>query len=662
MLKMESMQLNKIGYNQGSFPRSLRVIGALLALVAAPIAGQGRSVSDWQPADAPLITEWGEEVTPENAWTEYPRPQLVRDNWTCLNGLWEYTITDKAAIPGNWNGEILVPFPVEAPLSGVARNLEPEEFLWYKRQIEVKTEGNERVLLHFGAVDYSASVFLNGVRVGDHKGGYTPFTMDITEYLEDQNNELLVKVRDATGEYQLKGKQSLEPRGIWYNRCSGIWQTVWLESVPVRRIEDVTYASDLENGTIMVACEATGPEADGEKVKVTLYDGDTKVAEAEGESPVELKLDEPRPWSPTDPHLYDVTVALLESEGDSLDTVKSYVGMRTIGEERDRAGKLRFTLNGKPLFLYGPLDQGWWPGGLLTPPSDEASLWELKYLKESGFNMVRKHVKVEPSRYYYHCDRLGIIVWQDHVNAGEGGRLKPRSVSPEWIRLGTGAEDAVWPQPAHEQWVAEYGEMVDLLEAHPCIGIWTAFNEAWGQHRSREVVRMATEEDSSRLVCLASGGNFWEGGDVVAQHDYPGPSFPLKDDRFTDYVKMVGEMGGYAYPMEGHTWHEGNNWGYGMKSRNLHELKHRYSKAFHGLLSLRRHGVSGGVYTQTSDVFSEINGLLTFDRIPKLDAGWLSEINAPITREGLRGSRSRSERGRRRPDSNRTGTGGARSE
>ena len=576
----------------------------------------------WKPVEGGMFTRWGRELDAGKVWQEYPRPQMERENWTNLNGLWSYAITPKdAPKPASWDGEILVPFAPEAALSGVGRMIEPNQNLWYKRVI--KGGGKDRTLLHFEAVDYQTTVWVNGKEVGAHTGGHTPFSFDISAALNDGENELVVRVYDATEGFQLHGKQKLRQGGIWYTRVSGIWQTVWMEQVPERFIRDLDYACDIKSGSVMVTPKLSGNALADEKLRVTASFAGSKVAESTGTSAVALKIPGAKLWSPEQPNLYDIRVELL-SGGKVVDAVKSYTALREFGKARDANGNLRFTLNGKPVFHWGPLDQGWWPDGLLTPPSDAAMCSDIDFLKSAGFNMIRKHIKVEPRRYYAHCDRVGMLMWQDQVSMGYGPDTQPKGSNPPWTRMAPDPVDGTWPDEAHRQFVAEYKAMVEHLRDYPCIAVWNPFNEAWGQHRTMEVGAMAAACDRTRPVNIASGGNFWPTGDIADEHAYPDPAFPLGDKRFGDYVKVVGEFGGHGWPVEGHLWKKDNaNWGYGGLPKSIDEWKQRFARSISVLSGLRKHGISAGVYTQTTDVEVEINGLLTYDREQKVDPAWI---------------------------------------
>ncbi|WP_153558329.1 glycoside hydrolase family 2 protein [Roseimaritima sediminicola] len=593
-----------------------------------------------RPFISDLITEWGESVTPENAWTEYPRPQLKRDNWTNLNGLWDYAITarDQQEAPQNWDGQILVPFSLESKLGGVQRLLDPTETLWYRRTFTAPKSPEQRTILNFEAVDYRCEAFVNGRSVGSHTGGNTPFAFDITDALEEGENRLIVRVDDDTEEYQLRGKQTLNPRGIWYTQVSGIWQTVWLEQVPKVHARHVIIHTWLD-GTVHVRVDAAGAEAAGAeaagaeasnlKLQAVVRHGDEEVVRATGTgTELTLRVPDPQLWSPDSPTLYDLQLRV----GD--DAVQSYFGIREVGKVQDADGHWRFTLNGQPIFHWGPLDQGWWPDGLLTPPSDEGMLFDIQWLKQAGFNMIRKHIKVEPRRYYYHCDRLGMMVWQDQVSGGES-RQKGW---PEWTRLRPNPVDAVWPAEQHEQFMAELEEMIHHLESHPSIVVWVPFNEAWGQHQTVEVGKWTEQRDPSRLVNIASGGNFWPVGDIVDHHQYPHPGFPFDlnhNGRFDDYIKVIGEFGGHGYPVREHLWDaDRRNWGYGDLPQTEAEYKQRYVQSLEMIHELQSRGIAAGVYTQTTDVEGEINGLMTYDRkVIKIPAKELATLHQRLFAE-----------------------------
>ncbi|MEM7315326.1 MAG: sugar-binding domain-containing protein, partial [Planctomycetota bacterium] len=580
-----------------------------------------------KPFQSELITKWGAEVNQRNAWTDNPRPQMTRGAWTILNGKWDYAVTpiEQRETPQTWDGKILVPYCLESKLGGVQRLLDASEALWYRLKFET-TEINpsKRTLLNFEAVDYRCQAWVNGKSAGKHQGGNTPFSFDVTDAIKQGTNEIIVRVEDETEGWQLRGKQVLNARGIWYTQVSGIWQTVWMETVPATYIEDLKIYTDAASGSITARVIASGRRLGGTSVRVKVKDGNQTVAEkSEPEDQVTLTVQNAKLWSPDSPHLYDIEVTLLDADGKEIDQVNSYAGIRSVGKIKDAAGHWRFTLNGKQVFHWGPLDQGWWPDGLLTPPSDEAMMFDIRWLKKAGFNMIRKHIKVEPRRYYYHCDRLGMMVWQDHVSGG---------LKPKWTRLAENPTDAEWPNREHFQFMLELERMISSLENHPSIVCWVPYNEAWGQHRTVEVGKWIVKRDRSRLVNIASGGNFWPIGDVVDAHSYPNPVFPFeqgKDGRFKDFIKVMGEFGGHGYPVKDHLWDEDRrNWGYGGLPENEAEYKDRYVTSLKMLSDLRKRGIAGGVYTQTTDVEGEVNGLMTYDRkVIKISADELAKLH-----------------------------------
>jgi beta-galactosidase/beta-glucuronidase len=600
----------------------MKYLLAISLLAVTPV------LADWQPVKGKMMTEWGTKLTATTAWQEYPRPQLQRPDWSNLNGLWTYAVAGKETTPpAKWDGQILVPFCPESALSGVGRLIEPQETLWYKRPLPDPVAG-KRCLLNFEAIDYTASAWVNGQLVGTHTGGFTPFTFDITPALKPSGNELMVRVDDATEGYQLHGKQRLKNDGIWYTRVTGIWQTVWLENVSPRSIQDLHYSCDIKTGRLSVEPKLTGPPLEGEKLRVRASFHGEQVAAAEGPTSLTLTLPNSKLWSPATPHLYDLEVELLDATGKIVDTVKSYTALREFGKAKDAAGHWRFTLNGQSLFHWGPLDQGWWPDGLLTPPSEGAMISDIDFLKSAGFNMIRKHIKVEPRRYYAHCDRVGMLVWQDQVSMGYGPGTGPKDSNPPWTQISPAPQDGTWPEAAHQQYLTEYKRMVDHLREVPCIAVWSPFNEAWGQHRSLEIGKMAVDYDKTRAVNIASGGNFWPVGDIADEHRYPDPAYPFEDSRFADYIKVVGEFGGHGMPIAGHLWSkESKNWGYGGLPKDLAEWKERYTRSITILADLRRQGVCAGVYTQTTDVEVEINGLRTYDRVNKVEPAWLKPLS-----------------------------------
>lgn len=567
---------------------------ALIAWLAFVVFSAHFAASaEWKPADGPLMTQWAKDVSPDNAWPEYPRPQMVRKNWINLNGLWQYAVTAKdAARPAKWDGEILVPYPIESALSGVKGRVEPSQRLWYRRDIEIpSTEDAQRWLLHFGAVDWKTTVMLNGKEVGKHVGGYDPFTIDITEQLQEGSNELLLSVWDPTDKgYQPRGKQVLNPHGIMYTAVTGIWQTVWLEPVPRQYIESIKVVPRVDDNAVAVTVEAPA----GLEVALTTRDDGRKCATATGptQEPLVMTLDHPKLWSPDSPHLYDLDIALIEGH-QVLDSVSSYFGMRKIEVRKDDQGVNRLFLNDEVLFQYGPLDQGWWPDGLYTPATDEAMKYDIEMTKKYGMNMARKHVKYEPARWYYWCDRLGLLVWQDMPSGNAGQNAESQANFRRELRA-----------------------MLDTLGHFPSIVMWIPFNEGWGQHDTGEIVKLVQDLDPTRPVNEASGWTDKGYGSISDAHSYPGPAMrELEEDR----AVVLGEFGGLGLPITGHTWQAEENWGY-RSFENKEALTDAYVELLGQVRPLIARGLSAAVYTQTSDVEIEVNGLMTYDRaVAKVD-------------------------------------------
>jgi hypothetical protein len=577
---------------------------AVLAVWIPSLATAQAPSSTWQPAKGPLMTRWAKDVSPDKVHPEYPRPQMVRKNWTNLNGLWDYKLPDPSgkAPPEASDGKILVPFPIESALSGVMKRIDPKKPLLYYRTFDTpeRKEG-ERVLLHFGAVDWQCSVKVNGTLVGSHTGGYDPFTFDITDALvAGDKQELWVIVSDPSdGNWQPHGKQVNEPKGIWYTPSSGIWQTVWLEVVPKASIAGLSITPDLDKGEVRIRVSGRGTTADS-TVKVIAQVKDFDLGSATGKvgDDIVIKVPDPKAWTPDNPHLYNLSV-VLEENGD---VVTSYFAMRKIALGPDESGVTRMLLNGKPVFQYGPLDQGFWPDGLYTAPTEEAMVYDLEITKKLGFNMVRKHVKVEPARWYYHCDRMGLLVWQDMPS---GDRHAP------WDPVGghNGEEIKRTPESA-ENFRQEWKAIIDALRNHPSIVVWVPFNEAWGQFDTVDVTKWTMEYDPTRLVNCASGGNDFPVGHILDIHRYPGPAIPkLEKER----AVVLGEFGGLGLPLEGHTWQAKDNWGY-RSFKTKEELAAAYRQLIYKLHPMIGQGLSAAIYTQTTDVEVEVNGLLTYDR------------------------------------------------
>ena len=579
----------------------------------------------WQPAGDKIKTAWADKVNPACPLPEYPVPR-----WCAPPGR---TSTDTGITPYArptppqpelFDGKILVPYPVESSLSGVQRRLAENEVLWYERRFTVPAEWRQgALLLHFGAVDWEADVYLNGIRVGGHKGGYTAFSIDIAPYLTRGEQTLAVRVTDPTDRgTQPRGKQVTEARTIWYTPVTGIWQTVWLEPVPESRIASLRTTPDIDTKSLTVEAAIVGARR-GDIVEITLRDNGRTVAEARAAAgePLRLTLPEMKLWTPDTPMLYDLETTLLRG-GKSVDRVGSYAAMRKNSVVRGKEGFLRLALNDRECFQFGPLDQGWWPDGLYTAPTDEALAYDIIKTKDLGFNMIRKHVKVEPERWYWHCDRLGILVWQDMPNGGP---------SPEWQnnRYFDGTE-AKRTAESEAQFRKEWKEIVDQLYNHPSVAMWVPFNEAWGQFRTEEIARWTKDYDPTRIVNAASGGNFYpDAGEVLDIHSYPHPRFFLFD---IGRVNVIGEYGGIGLPLEGHLWQPDQNWGY-VRFKNAGEVTDEYVRYAEMLERLIPTGCSGAVYTQTTDVEIEVNGLMTYDRKRmKVDERRLHEVNQRLCR------------------------------
>ena len=579
--------------------------------------------AQWKPAGDKIKTSWGEQLDPKNVLPEYPRPIMERSDWKNLNGLWKYAITPKGTpAPAAYQGDILVPFAVESSLSGVGKMINEKEELWYQRTFDVPSNWRgKQILLHFGAVDWKAEVWVNDVKVGEHTGGFTPFYFDITSVLNKGNNDLVVKVWDPSdrGE-QPRGKQIANPHGIWYTPVTGIWQTVWLEPVATQYITNLKTTPDIDNNSVKVEVAANTTSAD--KVEVKVFDGKNLVAKGAALNGVPVELAMPanaKLWSPDSPFLYNMEVTLYK-DGKAIDQVKSYTAMRKYSIRKGQNGITRLQLNNKDYFQFGPLDQGWWPDGLYTAPTDEALVYDLKKTKDFGYNMVRKHVKVEPARWYTHCDQLGLIVWQDMPNGGP---------SPQWqARNYFNGTEVIRSAASEANYRKEWKEIIDCLYSYPSIAVWVPFNEAWGQFKTPEIVAWTKEYDPSRLVNPASGGNHYTCGDILDLHHYPGPNMFLYDPR---RATVLGEYGGIGLVVEGNTWvNDKKNWGY-VKFNTSDEVTNEYIKYGKHLLELIRKGFSAAVYTQTTDVEGEINGLMTYDRkVIKMNEAKVREINQQI--------------------------------
>jgi hypothetical protein len=584
---------------------------AAVLLVIATMWGCG--APEWQPADTQLTTRWASDVAVARPRPEYPRPMMRRGEWRNLNGLWDYAIVSRDSMPDEYPGTILVPFPIEAGLSGVGDTVGPSRRLWYGRQFEVPAEwSGKRILLHFEAVDWETRVWVNEGEVGGHRGGYDPFTFEITNFLVEQGpQQLTVAVWDPTDAgTQPRGKQVRDPGGIYYTSVTGIWQTVWLEAVPLSAIVDLEVVSDISSGAVHVTVEGDGVRGD-DRVGIVVVDDGQVIASAGGTvgTPVDVPVPEPHLWSPSDPFLYDLQVTLYR-DGEPLDEVESYFGMRTISVGKDSEGVTRLLLNGSFVFQSGPLDQGYWPEGLYMAPTEEAMVYDLEMIRAMGFNMLRKHVKVEPRTFYSWCDRLGILVWQDMPNAN--------------IPLESRGSDVSTDSGAAAQFEAELSRLIETHRNHPSIIMWVPFNEGWGQHDTERIVALVRASDPTRLVNQASGWTDRGFGDVVDRHSYPAPDPPRPEG---GRAAVLGEFGGLGFNVADHMW-TSEGWGY-----DLFPDQESLTREFEGFFSriheaVDEEGLSAAVYTQITDIETENNGLLTYDRrVAKIDPGAVALAN-----------------------------------
>lgn len=602
----------------------------------------------WSPVQGKIMSRWAKKLSIENVWQEYPRPQFKRNQWKNLNGLWDYAVLkNHQGQPQEFQGEILVPFSFEAPLSGVGKSITPDDKMWYKKTFILPKDWKEKdVLLHFEAVDYHCSVWINDVLVGQHKGGSDRFSFNITPYLKTKGvQKIILTVQDDTNfSSQPRGKQQINSSGIYYTPVSGIWQTVWLESVSSDAyLKEVKITTDIDNKSVTLIPFTQMNLTRGYEVTTEVYFKGKKIVSGSTppNTPLSLKLENVQLWSPDHPHLYDVKMSLINPSGILIDQVNSYFGMRKISLENHKGVKYLF-LNNEPLFHYGTLDQGWWPGGLLTPPSDEAMRYDIEMTKAMGFNMIRKHVKIEPDRWYYHCDQLGIMVWQDMPSynrlalktPAEMQKIKRKDriynalegVKREGTDLNRRSEDA-----AQFEW--ELRRMVDLHFNSPSIVMWIPFNEGWGQYDTCRITDFIKKLDPNRLVNPTSGWSLRPCGDIYDIHTYDIDLTvpPTAVDRAT----VIGEFGGIGYPIKDHLWNpEMRNWGY-QTYYNAEELIKNYIYKFNQIVEMKeKNGLSGAVYTQTTDVEGEINGLITYDReLIKILPQTLEELHSKLYQE-----------------------------
>lgn len=596
-----------------------KTIPAIIAICAFACVG----FSQWKPAGDKIKTEWADKVDPQNVLPEYPRPIMERQQWLNLNGLWDYAITKKdAPLPKTFDGKILVPFAIESSLSGVGKTIKADQSLWYERKFQIPEDWKgKNVLLNFGAVDWKAEVFVNGNKIGEHTGGYTPFSFNITKNLKDGENSLAVRVWDSTGNGLPRGKQLDKPRGIFYTSVSGIWQTVWLEPVSASHISGLKITPDLDSSSFDIRVDSDDKSA---TATIKVLDNGKVVAQttAAANKTANIPVKNPKLWWPKSPFLYDLEITLSNKGGEQVDSVKSYAAMRKFSiAKHGRFGGVDFTLNNKKFFTFGPLDQGWWPDGLYTAPTDEALKFDIQRTKDLGFNSIRKHVKVEPARWYTHCDRLGMVVWQDMPSMfGEGNGWQPRGFFQ--------GEERTVSKKFEETYRKEWKEIMESLHSYPCIAIWVPFNEAWGQFKTKEITEWTKSMDPSRLVNSASGGNYFDCGDIVDSHDYGNPIMYMFNNQ---KVNVVGEYGGIGCAVDGHLWVKDKNWGYG-KMRSQEEVTKRFVELTNRFIDMTKYGCFGAIYTQTTDVEIEVNGLFTYDRkVLKVDEEKVREVNQKLS-------------------------------
>ncbi|WP_346239360.1 glycoside hydrolase family 2 protein [Niabella insulamsoli] len=598
-----------------------KILTFVLALISLNLFAQ-----NYKPAPARLTTQWGEAVTPENAWQQYPRPQMKRSDWKNLNGLWDYSIQQKGAVkPAGFEGKILVPFCVESSLSGVGKPLLPEQELWYSKRFTVPQNWEKKeIILHFDAVDWETRVWLNGKLVGSHQGGSDPFQFNITPHLNKGEQELVVAVWDPTDkEMQARGKQTLDPKGIWYTAVSGIWQSVWLEPVSKGHIIDVYPVPDIDKSVVAFGLQSASLTG-SHQLNIVVKNGGAIIKDTtfSFHNNFVLPLENAKLWTPETPELYHTTLT-VKKRGQVVDQLETYFAMRKTSLIKDDNGYMRLALNNKPVFHLGTLDQGWWPDGLLTPPSEEAMMYDIIKLKEMGFNTIRKHIKVEPSRYYYMADSIGVLLWQDMPS----GFLWPNHPS----HVGhDDKEDWVRPQASAVQFEKEWKAIMDHLRFFPSIVMWVPFNEGWGQYDTKRITAWTRKYDPTRLVNSPSGWTDRGVGDVLDVHQYPGPGMGVVELN-PGRSMVLGEFGGLGLVVKDHIWNPNKrNWGYKTYTEDA-VLIREYTELMHNLSLMVKRGLSAAIYTQTTDVEGEVNGLITYDRkVIKIPETLLQKLHQPV--------------------------------
>ncbi len=579
-----------------------------------------------------MKTRWTDSVDKIQPWQEYPRPQFVRADWQNLNGIFRYAITGMTdSIPSKFDGDILVPFAVESQLSGVEKRVSDKELLWYEKEFTLDPcFKGKRVMLNFGAVDWYCRVFINKKFIGEHKGGYVPFSFDITDFLKNGKNKLDLRIYDPTDKaMQPRGKQASKSHGFWYTSTTGIWQTVWLEPVSPVHIEKIRLLPDIDNSLVNIKTDITGSA----KIFASVKDGEKEIFNGEISCDDNIPIADMKLWSPENPFLYDITFKLFDGDNE-LDCVSSYFGMRKYSIGKDENGLPRIFLNNRPYFQRGLLDQGYWCDGILTPPTDEAMIFDIQSMKDLGFNMLRKHIKVEPARWYYHCDRLGMIVWQDMVSGidklnlilvGALPNIKITKVKDSSYRL-FGRGD----KKSRDDFEKELYEIIDTLYNCPCIGCWVPFNEAWGQFDAKRIGEEVKEYDPSRIVDHASGWHDQGGPELNSMHRYIFPvTLPKPDSR----PFALTEFGGLSYIIPEHAYNASKSFGYNVNYKSTEQLTEAYRKLHENqIIPLVKKGLCATVYTQVTDVEFEINGIYTYDReVLKIDAETVKEINRKLT-------------------------------
>ncbi len=602
----------------------------------------------WKPIEGKIMSKWSKTITPENVWQEYPRPQFERTQWKNLNGLWDFTVSKVNQIqPKQYKGKILVPFSFESPLSGLGKSINPKDKMWYRKSFKLPNKwSGDDVIIHFEAVDYHSTMWVNDILVGTHKGGFDRFSFNITPYLNPEGlQKIVLSVEDASNfSSQPRGKQQINASGIYYTPVSGIWQTVWLEAVSSEAyLKQVRITSDIDNSKVNLIPMSNVPLIRGYQVAVDVFLDEKKVAsgKTKPDTPLQLKIENAQLWSPDHPHLYDVKMNLINPSGIVIDRVESYFGMRKISLEDHKGVKYLF-LNNVPLFHYGTLDQGWWPDGLLTPPSDEAMRYDIEMTKAMGFNMIRKHVKIELDRWYYHCDKLGIMVWQDMPSYNRLALKTPKQMEKteqknriynSLERVKREGTDLIRRSDDAAQFELELRRMIDLHFNAPSIVMWVPFNEGWGQYDTCRIADYIKKLDPDRLVNPTSGWSLRSCGDIYDVHTYDVDLTipPTALDR----ASVIGEFGGIGYPIDENLWNpEMRNWGY-QTYYNAEELLKNYIYKFNQILEMKeKNGLSAAVYTQTTDVEGEINGLMTYDReVTKIPAQALKKLHSKLYQE-----------------------------